>query len=307
MQEKSFTNYQLGIKLNSYIDEKCRVWFKAKGVAQILGYKNTDDAIKRHVSENHKRKLLLSCPRESRGQVIKDKKSCPPETGGLVQGRWIILIDEAGFYELVFKSRLPSARIFREWVFAKVLPSIRKYGYYKMIDSRIKQRVIFEGKKYYKHLVFSNYASNKNGDILSLKTKKILSMLKGTNGYLFFKLYDKKLEKPINYSQHRFVYEVFRGTIPRCFEVDHINEIKIDNRIKNLQLLSHKNNIEKSKNRPIISINIETGKERRYNSIKTAAIELDISAGNISKVCSKKGKSLSSKKNGKKYTFRYLD
>ena len=176
-----------------------------------------------------------------------------------------------------------------------------------MIDSRIKQRVIFEGKKYYKHLVFSNYASNKNGDILSLKTKKILSMLKGTNGYLFFKLYDKKLEKPINYSQHRFVYEVFRGTIPRCFEVDHINEIKIDNRIKNLQLLSHKNNIEKSKNRPIISINIETGKERRYNSIKTAAIELDISAGNISKVCSKKGKSLSSKKNGKKYTFRYLD
>ena len=119
MQEKSFTNYQLEIKLDSYIDEKCRVWFKAKGVAQILGYKNTDDAIKRHVSENHKRKLLLSCPRESRGQVIKDKKSCPPETGGLVQGRWIILIDEAGFYELVFKSRLPSARIFREWSLLK--------------------------------------------------------------------------------------------------------------------------------------------------------------------------------------------
>ena len=35
MQEKSFTNYQLGIKFNSYIDEKLRVWFKAKEVAQI--------------------------------------------------------------------------------------------------------------------------------------------------------------------------------------------------------------------------------------------------------------------------------
>ena len=284
MQEKSFANYQLGIKFNSYIDEKLRVWFKAKEVAQILGYKNTEKAIKSHVSENHKRTFLFCCPCETHGQQIDTR------------GKYCLFVDEPGFYELVFKSRLPSARIFREWVFAKVLPSIRKYGYYKMIDSRIKQRVIFEGKKYYKHLVFSNYASNKNGDILSLKTKKILSMLKGTNGYLFFKLYDKKLEKPINYSQHRFVYEVFRGTIPRCFEVDHINEIKIDNRIKNLQLLSHKNNIEKSKNRPIISINIETGKERRYNSIKTAAIELDISAGNISKVCSKKGKSLSSKK-----------
>ena len=135
MQEKTFINNQLGIKFNSFIDRKCRVWFKAKEVAQILGYKNTDDAIKRHVIENHKRTFLLSCPRESRGQVqnLKScppetrgqiKKSCPPETGCQVQGRWIIFIDEAGFYELVFKSRLPSAKMFREWVFSKVAGNI---------------------------------------------------------------------------------------------------------------------------------------------------------------------------------------
>ena len=295
MQEKSFTNYQLGIKLNSYIDEKCNVWFQAKQVAQILGYKNTEHAIKRHVSENHKRTFLFCSP---------------PETGGQqndTRGKYCLFVDEAGFYELVFKSRLPSARIFREWVFTKVLPSIRKYGYYRMIDSRIKQRVIIDGKKYYKHPVFSNYAASKNGNVLSLRSKKIISMVKNGSGYLYFNIYDEKLEKRKNYTQHRFVYEVFRGPIPRCFEVDHINEIKSDNRIKNLQLLSHKHNIEKSKNRPIISINIETGKERRYNSIKTAAIQFDISAGNISKVCRKKGKSLSSRKNGKKYIFKYLD
>ena len=295
MQEKSFTNYQLGIKLNSYIDEKCNVWFQAKQVAQILGYKNTEHAIKRHVSKNHKRTFLFCSP---------------PETGGQqndTRGKYCLFVDEAGFYELVFKSRLPSARIFREWVFTIVLPSIRKFGYYKMIDSRIKQRVIIDGKKCYKHPVFSNYAASKNGNVLSLRSKKIISMVKNGSGYLYFNIYDEKLEKRKNYTQHRFVYEVFRGPIPRCFEVDHINEIKSDNRIKNLQLLSHKHNIEKSKNRPIISINIETGKERRYNSIKTAAIELDISAGNISKVCRKKGKSLSSRKNGKKYTFKYLD
>ena len=295
MQEKSFTNYQLGIKLNSYIDEKCNVWFQAKQVAQILGYKNTEHAIKRHVSENHKRTFLFCSP---------------PETGGQqndTRGKYCLFVDEAGFYKLVFKSRFPSARIFREWVFTIVLPSIRKFGYYKMIDSRIKQRVIIDGKKYYKHPVFSNYAASKNGNVLSLRSKKIISMVKNGSGYLYFNIYDEKLEKRKNYTQHRFVYEVFRGPIPRCFEVDHINEIKSDNRIKNLELLSHKHNIEKSKNRPIISINIETGKERRYNSIKTAAIELDISAGNISKVCRKKGKSLSSRKNGKKYTFKYLD
>ena len=288
MQEKSFTNYQLGIKLDSYIDEKCRVWFKAKGVAQILGYKNTDDAIKRHVSENHKRKLLLSCPRESRGQVIKDKKSCPPETGGLVQGRWIILIDEAGFYELVFKSRLPSARIFREWVFTKVLPSIRKYGYYKMFDYKTKKRVIFDGVKFYKHPVFDRYAANKNGDILSLKSEKILKMKKIRGGYLSFVICDKKLEKPKDYLQHRFVYEVFKGQIPRCKQVDHINDIKSDNRIKNLQVLTPQKNSEKSNGKPIISINIETGKERRFNSIKKASDELNIHAGNISSICCKR-------------------
>ena len=59
LTEKVFINRNLGIKFRSYIDKKLRVWFKAKEVAQILGYKNTDDAVKRHVSENHKKKLFF--------------------------------------------------------------------------------------------------------------------------------------------------------------------------------------------------------------------------------------------------------
>ena len=151
--------------------------------------------------------------------------------------------------------------MFREWVFAKVLPSLRKYGYYKMIDSKIKQRVIFEGVKFYKHPVFTNYAASKNGDILSLKSEKILKMRNNSNGYLNFALCGEKLEKPKNYYQHRFVYEVFQGPIPSCFEVDHINNFRSDNRIKNLQLLTPQKNSEKSNNKPIISINIDNGKK----------------------------------------------
>ena len=134
-------------------------------------------------------------------------------------------------------------------------------------------------------------------------------MKKNRGGYLSFVICDKKLEKPKDYLQHRFVYEVFKGLIPRFFEVDHINEIKSDNRIKNLQLLTHKQNSGKSKNRPIISTNIETGKEKRYISIKTAAIELDINAGNISNICCKRKscKTAKSRKDKKIYTFRYLD
>ena len=78
-------------------------------------------------------------------------------------------------------------------------------------------------------------------------------------------------------------------------------------RIKNLQLLTHKQNVVKSKSKPIISINIENGKEKRYISIRSAAIELDINAGNISQNCRKKCKTAKSRKDQKKYTFRYLD
>ena len=93
--------------------------------------------------------------------------------------------------------------------------------------------------------MFSNYAAKKKGEVINVKTKKIMRMTKNSFGYLKFTLCDKKLEKPKTYFQHRFIYEAFRGPIPRCFEVDHINNVKTDNRIKNLQLFTHKQNIEK--------------------------------------------------------------
>ena len=48
--KKKFNNPELGIVFESYIDEECCVWFKAKQVAQILGYQKERNAIKKHVS-----------------------------------------------------------------------------------------------------------------------------------------------------------------------------------------------------------------------------------------------------------------
>ena len=290
--KKKFNNPELGIVFESYIDEECCCWFKAKEVAQVLNYKNTEHAIKRHVSENHKKYFLLSYP---------------PETGGQVQGRWLVFIDEAGLYELVFKSRLPTAKDFREWIFSEVLPAIRKYGYFNMYKSKRKRRVIIDGKKFYKHPEFSNYAASKDGVVINVKNNNIISMSKNNCGYLYFSIYNKNLKKTKTFYQHRFVYEVIKGKIPSNLEIDHINGNKTDNRIKNLQLLTHQQNIEKSKNKPIISTCIQTGEERRFKSVKTAGIELDINYSHISKVCKKIYKFLTSKKDGFKYTFRYLE
>ena len=82
MLEKAFKNEELGIKINSYIDNKQNIWFRGKDVANILGYKNTDDAIRRHVSTENKMIHLLhpNCsPRETQGQENNTKeKRFPP-------------------------------------------------------------------------------------------------------------------------------------------------------------------------------------------------------------------------------------
>ena len=138
MLEKKNANVDLEIELTSYIDSKQNVWFRGKDVAKILGYSNTYNALERHVSYNHKQ---LIC--------------CSPETGGQqndTRKKYCTFIDEAGFYELVFSSKLPAAKRFRDWVFTTVLPSIRKYGQYKLFDSPRNKMIMIgnETDLYYK-------------------------------------------------------------------------------------------------------------------------------------------------------------
>ena len=153
MLEKTFKNEELGIKMNSYIDNKQNIWFRGKDVAEILGYSKPRNAIERHVSNNHKMLQLYRGPETGRQQNdtiyttknVEGGKTPPqqngtrgPETGRQqndTRGKYCIFIDEAGFYELVFSSKLEAAKRFRDWVFTTVLPSIRKYGQYKMFDS----------------------------------------------------------------------------------------------------------------------------------------------------------------------------
>ena len=125
MLEKKFTNKDLGIELKSYIDKQQNVWFLGKDIATILGYHDTDKAIRSHVDEEDKYKG----PVKTTGQV----KSCPAKTAGQV--RWCIFINESGFYSLLLSSKLETAKKFKHWVTSQILPSIRKYGQYKIFDS----------------------------------------------------------------------------------------------------------------------------------------------------------------------------
>ena len=88
-------------------------YFVGKDVADALGYKNTRDALSKHVDE------------EDKGVANRDT------LGGKQD---LTIINESGLYSLIFKSQLPSAKKFKRWVTNEVLPTIRKHGMYATED-----------------------------------------------------------------------------------------------------------------------------------------------------------------------------
>ena len=56
MLEKTFKNEELGIELKSFIDKQQNIFFIGKDVAKILGYSDTNQAIRKHVDEEDKYK-----------------------------------------------------------------------------------------------------------------------------------------------------------------------------------------------------------------------------------------------------------
>jgi prophage antirepressor-like protein len=78
--------------------------------------------------------LDLSNPSVVAKQVKKDYLSITYVTDRLNRSQEIIIINEYGLYELIFKSRKEEAKDFKSWIFEEVLPSIRKIGKYSIPD-----------------------------------------------------------------------------------------------------------------------------------------------------------------------------
>lgn len=92
-------------------------WLVGKDVAELLGYKNTRDALHKHVDEEDKSEVAIHDGSQNRNMVV---------------------INESGLYSLVLRSKLPQAKNFKHWVTNEVLPSIRKHGAY-MTEQTLEQ------------------------------------------------------------------------------------------------------------------------------------------------------------------------
>lgn len=84
-------------------------WFVGKDVAEVLGYSDTAQAIRKHTDAEEKGVVEMTTP------------------GGRQP---ITIINESGLYSLILSSKLPTAKKFKRWVTSEVLPSIRKTGGY---------------------------------------------------------------------------------------------------------------------------------------------------------------------------------
>lgn len=80
------------------------------------------------------------------------------------------------------------------------------------------------------------YRYDKKNDKLVL-----CSLPKNTNGYACVNV---RKPKSTLILVHRLVYETFKDKIPQGFEIDHINNIRDDNRLENLRCVTHKENME---------------------------------------------------------------
>ena len=83
-------------------------WFVAADICKVLGYEKPRNAVAQHCKGALKQGL--------------------PSQGGIQD---YTIIPESDVYRLIFRSRLPAAEQFENWVTKEVLPEIRKTGGYK--------------------------------------------------------------------------------------------------------------------------------------------------------------------------------
>ena len=154
---------------------------------------------------------------------------------------------------------------------------------------------------------YEGYQISNLGRVKSLKRtyrikEKILKTAIIRNGYYIVSLC--KNSKVRHYYVHRLVWEAFNGQIPENMQVNHINEIKTDNRLENLNLMTPKENTNwgtrneriakknsiilknrKDLSKVVLQFTLDNILVKEYPSIHQAERETGFAQPNISACC----------------------
>jgi hypothetical protein len=137
-----------------------------------------------------------------------------------------------------------------------------------------------------------DYLIYQDGRLFNEKTKKFKKWSKDANGYIRCTIWNSNM--PITVSQHRLLAEMFIPNPLNKLQVNHINGIKHDNRIDNLEwvtqsensLHSFANGLQKV-TRPCKKV-IDTSNNKIYESVTEAAKDNTISRSYLSNMLTSK-------------------
>lgn len=98
-----------GTSVRTVTTEDGTPWFVAKDVCDVLNLENS---------------------RKATADLDEDEKNTVTISDGIPGNPNKTIVNEAGLYSLIFKSRKPEAHKFKRWVTHDVLPAIRRHGGY---------------------------------------------------------------------------------------------------------------------------------------------------------------------------------
>ena len=91
---------------------------------------------------------------------------------------------------------------------------------------------------------FEDYTIDETGNVFSIRKNKYLKQTINRNDYCKVTLQKDKYRKM--FSVHRLVAQAYLKNYSNTLQVNHINGIKIDNRVENLEMVTAKENMKKA-------------------------------------------------------------
>jgi hypothetical protein len=157
---------------------------------------------------------------------------------------------------------------------------------------------------------FPQYLASSLGNIKHIETNKLRTLKANNGGYITIGINNNdNIRKQVKV--HRLIADTFLDNVENKETVNHINHNKLDNRVKNLEWATTKeqnnhkshNQINSNNSKKVLQYDLDGNFIKEYNSIKEIGRIFNKNPGDISKICN----NLKGFKTFEGYTWKFKD